>query len=85
MLSESQQDPPQTEQAIIRAYLSRHTAPARQAMRAKFEQAADPEGLPSPAERARRVAELRREHYARIGRIGGLARRARERSEGAAK
>ncbi len=70
-----------TEQAIIAAYLSRHTTPARQAMRAKFEQAADPDGILSPADRARRVAELRREHFTRLGQISAAAKRARRQAE----
>ncbi len=73
-----------TEQAIIAAYLSRHTTPARQAMYAKFEQAADPEGLLSPADRARRVAELRRAHFARLGQISAAAKRARKGAGGTA-
>lgn len=40
------------------------TAPGRAAFMARFDQAADPDGTLSPAERAERAAQLRSEYFA---------------------
>ena len=54
---------------------SARTAPARAAMRARFEREADPGGLLSPAERAERGESLRKAHYLRLSLKAAQARR----------
>lgn len=54
---------------------SARTAPARAAMRARFERESDPEGLLSPAERADRGESLRKAHYLRLSLKAAQARR----------
>lgn len=41
----------------------------------RFESLVDPKGELSPAERRRRAEIARKEHYIRIGRLGGKARK----------
>jgi hypothetical protein len=53
------------------------TAPARAKFMAKFEELADPEGVLSPEERARRALHLRRAYFARLALASAKARRAR--------
>ncbi len=63
------------------------TAPARQALRDKFEREVDPEGLLPPAERAVRAEYARRAYYARLAAASAKARAAKKtsgRSRGAA-
>ena len=62
----------------LRAQLSAHTSwantknqtartqPGRDAMRRKFEQQVDPNGVLSPAERAKRAENLRKAHMTRL-------------------
>lgn len=53
------------------------TAAARQAVMARFEQEADPDGTLDPVERERRAAELRKAHYTRLAHASVEARRQR--------
>jgi hypothetical protein len=53
------------------------TEPARRGLRAKFERLADPDGLLSPEERARRADHLMRAHMLRLSRASAQARRRR--------
>jgi len=50
---------------------------AREAFRRQFEQEADPHGSLDPEERDRRVTELRRAFFARLGTKSAAARRAK--------
>ena len=50
------------------------TAPARDALDAKFLRQADPDGILPPAERARRAANLRHAYYARLALASTRAR-----------
>ena len=52
-------------------------APALAGQRQRFEKLVDPEGLLSPAERDRRVANARRAHMARMSLASAAARAAR--------
>lgn len=52
------------------------TAPAREALSAKFETIVDPDGRLSPEERARRGASLRRAHMTRLALRSAQNRRA---------
>lgn len=53
------------------------TAPARQALRDRFERQVDPGGVLDPAERARRAESARKAYYTRLGLKSVQARRAR--------
>lgn len=53
------------------------TAPARRALDAKFERLADPDGVLTPPERAKRAESLRKAHYARLALKSAQARRRR--------
>jgi hypothetical protein len=53
------------------------TAPARQGLRAKFEQQADPDGVLPLDERARRADALQRAHMLRLSQASARARRRR--------
>jgi hypothetical protein len=53
------------------------TAPARQGMRSKFEQLADPDGVLPPHERARRADQLQHAHMLRMALASARARRRR--------
>ena len=57
---------------------SARTKAARDALLAKFEQQADPDGTLDPAERARRAEHLRKAHYARLALASAQARRDRK-------
>lgn len=56
------------------------TAAMRKALTDKFEREADPDGVLSPDERARRAANLRTAFYARLSLKSAQARRARSRA-----
>lgn len=56
------------------------TAPARAAMRRKWEQQADPEGTLPPDEREAAVNRLRRAHYRRMALASARARAGRSKS-----
>ena len=51
------------------------TAPAREAFRAKFEHQVDPAGTLLPVERAKRVENAIKAHYARLALASARARR----------
>jgi hypothetical protein len=51
------------------------TAPARAALEAKFEREVDPDGILSPAERSKRVANARALYYSRLALASAKARR----------
>jgi hypothetical protein len=51
------------------------TEPARRGLRAKFEREADPDGLLSAQERARRADQLMQAHMLRMSRAAAQARR----------
>ena len=53
------------------------TEPARRAFLASFDYQVDPDGVLSPAERARRSESLRKAHFARMALKSAQARRAR--------
>lgn len=50
------------------------TAPAREALLAKYEREVDPEGILDPEERRRRATHARKAHMARIARLSVIAR-----------
>ena len=54
------------------------TAPARRAAFAKFEQAVDPDGVLTPAERAKRAENLRRAHLQQMALRSAKVRRLRK-------
>ncbi len=54
---------------------SARTAPARAALMAKFEAEVDPDGVLTPAERARRAGHLRKAHFQRLALKSARARR----------
>ncbi|SNX96068.1 hypothetical protein SAMN06893097_103237 [Geodermatophilus sabuli] len=54
---------------------SARTAPARRAMLDRFERQVDPDGVLSPAERARRAGHARKAHCARLALRSAQARR----------
>lgn len=56
---------------------SARTAPARAEQLARFERQVDPEGLLTPAERARRAESARKAYFARLALKSAQARRAR--------
>ena len=56
---------------------SKATAPARSAWEAGFEREADPDGVLTPAERAKRVKNLKSAHFTRLARLSAEARRRR--------
>ncbi|WP_378736680.1 hypothetical protein [Nocardia brasiliensis] len=56
---------------------SARTANARNAMLSKFERAVDPDGLLSPEERAYRVDQAKKAHYARLALKSAQVRRRR--------
>jgi hypothetical protein len=56
---------------------SAHTAPARQAFLERFERQADPDGILSAAERARRAEHLRKAYFLRLSLKSAQARRKR--------
>lgn len=56
------------------------TAPARRALEEKFERLADPDGVLSPGERAKRAESLRKAHYTRMALKSAQARRRRNRA-----
>jgi hypothetical protein len=57
---------------------SRQTSrPGREAFLASFERQVDPDGILSPAERARRAAHARSAHFAKLAYLSALARRKR--------
>lgn len=80
---------PQSERSLI-AQLAAHeswaktpdrtarTAKARRALEDKFAREVDPDGLLSPAERAKRVENARKAYYARLALKSAQARRARK-------
>lgn len=51
------------------------TAPARRAMLDRFERQVDPDGVLSPAERARRAGHARKAYFARLALRSAQARR----------
>ncbi|MBX7431119.1 hypothetical protein JDV09_03190 [Mycobacterium sp. Y57] len=51
------------------------TAPARKAMLDKFEKQVDPDGVLTPAERAKRAANARKAHFQRLALKSAQARR----------
>lgn len=51
------------------------TAPARRALEDKFLREADPEGVLSPVERAKRAENLRKAFYCRLAKKSAEARR----------
>lgn len=53
------------------------TAPARAALMQRFEREVDPDGLLSPAERARRAEHKRKAYFQRLALKSAKARRAR--------
>ncbi|MFI5729159.1 hypothetical protein ACIA49_03495 [Kribbella sp. NPDC051587] len=53
------------------------TRAARQGLEAKFEREADPDGVMSPADRAKAVANARSAYYLRLARSSAEARRQR--------
>jgi hypothetical protein len=59
-----------------------HTAPARAAFLARFEDEVDPDRLLSPAERARRAEHARKAYFTRLALASARARR--QRAEGVA-
>jgi hypothetical protein len=54
---------------------SARTAPARRALLDRFERQVDPDGVLSPAERARRAGHARKAHFARLALRSAKARR----------
>ena len=54
-----------------------HTAPARKAFLDRFEKLADPDGLLTPADRARRAEHLRKAYFQRLALASAKARRRR--------
>ena len=58
------------------------TARARAKFLSKFEELADPEGVLSGEERARRALHLRSAYFARLALASGKARRQRARAKG---
>src|SRR4051812_7846873 len=56
---------------------SARTAPARRALLDRFERQVDPDGVLSPAERARRAGHARKAYFARLALRSAQARRAR--------
>jgi len=57
---------------------SRQTSrPGREAFLASFERQVDPDGILSPAERARRAAHARSAHFAKLAYLSARARRKR--------
>jgi hypothetical protein len=54
---------------------SARTAPARRAMLDRFERQVDPDGVLSPAERARRAGHARKAYFARLSLRSAQARR----------
>ena len=54
---------------------SARTAPARAAMLDKFEQQVDPDGVLTPAERAKRAEHARKAHFKRLALKSAQARR----------
>ena len=72
------------EERTLRARLAAHdqhaqgktnTGPARQAFIAKFEKEVDPDGILSPAERARRAEHARKAHFYRMALKSAQSRR----------
>jgi hypothetical protein len=75
---------------VIRAQIASHTswantesrsartAPARKALLDKFEREVDPEGVLTPAERAKRAENARKAYFARLALKSAQARRARK-------
>jgi hypothetical protein len=53
---------------------SAHTAPARKAFNDRFEHEADPDGVLSPEERARRASHLRKAYFSRLALKSAKAR-----------
>ncbi len=51
------------------------TSPGRQALLAKFELQADPNGVLAPAERAARAASLRKAYFSRLALLSAQSRR----------
>ena len=51
------------------------TAPARAALEAKFEREVDPDGVLTPAERARRCEHAKAAYYIRLAMLSARARR----------
>ncbi|MBA5846257.1 hypothetical protein [Gordonia amicalis] len=80
---------PQSERSLI-AQLAAHeswaktpdrtarTANARRALEDKFEREVDPDGVLSPADRAKRVENARKAYYARLALKSAQARRTRK-------
>ncbi len=75
-----------SDRAVISSVASNHrwahvpdrssaTAPARGAFDARFETEVDPEGLLSPEERAKRVANARAAYFGRLALLSAQARR----------
>ncbi len=60
------------------------TAPARQAMRERFERQVDPDGTLDPAERTRRAESARKAHYSAMALRSVQARRRSAAARGAA-
>lgn len=56
---------------------SARTRPARAAMDRKFEQEVDPDGVMSPADRAKAVENARKAYYLRLAQASAAARRQR--------
>ena len=54
---------------------SARTAPARRALLDRFERQVDPDGVPSPAERARRAGHARKAYFPRLALRSAQARR----------
>lgn len=52
-----------------------HTEPARRAFDARFEHEVDPDGVLTPAERARRASHARKAYFARLALKSAQARR----------
>lgn len=61
---------------------SARTAPARQALSAKFEDLVDPDRVLAPEERARRAESARQAHYKRLALKSAKARRERAERQG---
>lgn len=57
------------------------TAPARQALNARFEREVDPDGKLDPVERARRAGLARKAYFTRLALKSAQARRARRTAE----
>lgn len=55
-----------------------HTAPARQAFMDRFEREVDPEGVLTPADRARRAEHARKAYFTKLALASAKARGARK-------